>query len=71
MNKVSTIETPINKVAKPYMEGLGFNLCVALSCIVVSLILEDGVGSEIGDLEMTSSSKTEVRQDDKEGDPSR
>ena len=43
-------------------EGLGFNLCVALSHVVVSLISEDGVGSEIGDSEMTLSSKTEVRQ---------
>ena len=38
------------------------DLCVALSRIVMSLIMEDGVGSEIGDLEMTSSIKTEVRQ---------
>ena len=43
-------------------EGLGFNLCVVPSRVVVSLILEDGVGSEIGDSEMTSLSKTEVRQ---------
>ena len=43
-------------------EGLGFNLCVALSRIIMSLILEDGVGLEIGDSEMTSLFKTEVDQ---------
>ena len=43
-------------------EGLGFNLCVAPSCVIVSLISEDRVGSEIGDSEMTSLLRTEVRQ---------
>ena len=43
-------------------EELGFNLCVAPSHVVVSLISEDGVGSEIRDSEVTSSSKTEARQ---------
>ena len=43
-------------------EGLGFNLCVALSHIVMSLILEDGVGLEIGDSEMTSPLKMKVGQ---------
>ena len=43
-------------------EGLGFTLCVVPSHIVVSLISEDRVRSEIGGSEMTSLFKTEVRQ---------
>ena len=55
------------------MEGLGFNLCVALSRVVVSLISEDrdGVGgrrSEIGDDFVV---RQKLDKDDKEEVPSR
>ena len=52
------------------LEGLGFNLCVALPCIVVSLISEDGVGSEIGDSEVTLLLRQKLDKGDEEEDPS-
>ena len=54
-------------------EGLGFNLCVALSCIVMSLILEAGdQRSEVGDqrLEVTSLLKMKVGQGQQGGSKS-
>ena len=47
-------------------EGLGFNLCVALPHVVMSLILGDKgwVGDWRLELEMTSSFKTKASQED-------
>ena len=53
-------------------EGLSFNLCVALPHIVVSLISEDKVGSDIGyrRLEMTLLLRQKSDKDDEEEVPS-
>ena len=53
------------------MEELGFNLCIALSCVIVSLISEDG--GQIGDQRFGDDFVNKDRsqtKDDKEEDPS-
>ena len=52
------------------LEGLGFNLDVAPPHIIVSLISETRVGSEIWRSEMTSLMKTEVKQERQGGSKS-